>query len=411
MKYLYILIAVFTISACKQTKEENTETIVSSLKLSKNTYKGELKINDNLDLPFLFKVLDANTLEVYNAEEIIVVDEITYENDSVYIKMPVFEGFIKAKIKNDKLVGHFSMPEKERKMEFSASPDQNRFKEITAATESLDGIWETTFSPDSPDDTYIAKGVFKQNGQKVTGTFRTTTGDYRFLEGIMNGNTFELSTFDGAHAFYFKGIVNGDALKGEFYSGNHWNENFIAKRNETYELPDEDSLTYLKEGYDTVEFSFPDETGTMFSLKDERFKGKVVLLQIMGTWCPNCLDESKYLANYYKDNSDGLEIVGLAFEYVKTEEKAFSNIKRLKDRLNITYPILLAQVGSSSKAKANDKLPMLNQVLSYPTTIFIDKKGKVRKIQTGFNGPATGEKYTTFKAEFESFVKELKEEI
>ena len=53
---------------------------------------------------------------------------------------------------------------------------------------------------------------------------------------------------------------------------------------------------------------------------------------------------------------------------------------------------------------------MLNHVLSYPTTIFIDKKGVVRKIHTGFNGPATGEKYTEFKTEFEGFVGELIDE-
>jgi thiol-disulfide isomerase/thioredoxin len=148
----------------------------------------------------------------------------------------------------------------------------------------------------------------------------------------------------------------------------------------------------------------------MISLSDDRFKNKVVVLQIMGTWCPNCLDESKYLAQYYKEHSKDLEIIGLAFEYVKTEEKAFANINRLKERIGITYPILLAQVGSSSKAKANDKLPMLNHVLSYPTTIILDKNGKVRKIQTGFNGPATGERYTKFKAEFESLIANLKVE-
>ena len=128
----------------------------------------------------------------------------------------------------------------------------------------------------------------------------------------------------------------------------------------------------------------------------------------MGTWCPNCLDESKYYSEFYKNNKDqDLEIVALAFEYLKTPEKAFNNIKRLKQNVGIEYPLLLAQYGSSSKVKANEKLPMLNHVLSYPTTIFIDKKGDVRKIHTGFNGPATGEKYVEFKKEFEGFVGEL----
>ena len=125
----------------------------------------------------------------------------------------------------------------------------------------------------------------------------------------------------------------------------------------------------------------------------------------MGTWCPNCLDETKFLVDYLDKNQDeNLEVVALAFEYAKTEEGAFKSIDRLKERIGVKYPILLAQYGTSDKAQANKKLPMLNHVLSYPTTIFIDKKGAVRKIHTGFNGPATGEKYDTFKKDFSDFV-------
>lgn len=82
----------------------------------------------------------------------------------------------------------------------------------------------------------------------------------------------------------------------------------------------------------------------------------------------------------------------------------------MKDRVGIKYPILLAQTGTNSKTKAGEKLPMLNHVLSYPTTIFIDKEGQVRKIHTGFNGPATGEKYKAFQKEFNDFVNLLLKE-
>ncbi|NRA91741.1 MAG: TlpA family protein disulfide reductase, partial [Psychroserpens sp.] len=167
-------------------------------------------------------------------------------------------------------------------------------------------------------------------------------------------------------------------------------------------------LTFLREGYDTLEFSFPDANGNMVSLDDERFEDKVVVVQIMGTWCPNCLDESKYYSQYYNTkNDDNVEMVALAFEYSKTEEKAFQSIQRLKEDVGIDYPILLAQYGTSSKQKAQEKLPMLNHVLSYPTSIFIDKQGKVRKIHTGFNGPATGDKFIEFKRDFTTFLEQL----
>jgi len=403
MKHIIIIILAVLMFSCKE--KTNTKT------LEKGLYRAELKVNDSLNLPFNFEVISENELHVFNAEEVIEVKAIEYKNDSVYIQMLVFEGFIVAKIEDESLNGRFVKPSLNRVMEFKAEKGNDRFDTVEEPDSNISGNWETIFSPNSEDDKYIAKGIFKQNGNKVTGTFRTTTGDYRYLEGVLNGNQLRLSTFDGAHAFLFNAEVNDNTMAGVFYSGNHWKEPFVAKRNDTFKLPDANQLTYLKEGFDTVAFSFPDEKGNMVSLNDDRFKDKVVLIQIMGTWCPNCLDESKYYSEFYKNNKDqDLEIVALAFEYVKTPEKAFNNIKRLNQDVGIEYPVLLAQHGSASKVKANEKLPMLNNVLSYPTTIFIDKKGDVRKIHTGFNGPATGEKYIEFQNEFEGFVGELLKE-
>ncbi|MBE9489412.1 MAG: TlpA family protein disulfide reductase [Bacteroidetes bacterium] len=399
MRNFVVLCLVLFIASCK------TKTIS---KLKNGIYKAELLINDSETLPFLFEVTSETNLKVFNADEIIEVDEIEYMNDSVYIKMPVFEGFLVAKIENNKLNGSFVKANLNRVVPFIAAQNENRFDIGDNVLVNITGSWETVFSPDSEEDRYIAKGVFNQNGHKLIGTFQTTTGDYRYLEGIVNGNEIKLSTFDGAHAFLFTATITDSIMKGVFYSGDHWKEPFFAKRNDNYELPSVNELTFLNEGYDKISFSFPDTQGRLVSLDDDRFNNKVVLVQIMGTWCPNCLDESKYYADYYKANKDkGLEIVALAFEYVKIEKNAFNNIKRLTNRIGIEYPILLAQTGTTSKTKAQEKLPMLNHVLSYPTTIFIDKHGVVRKIHTGFNGPATGEKFIAFKAEFENFVDSL----
>ncbi len=403
MKHITVGLFVFFVFACKQEVKIN--------KLERGEYRALLKINETVDLPFNFEVVSENKLNIFNAEEVIEVDDIIYKDDSVVIKMPVFEGYLVAKIENNKLAGSFVKAALNRTMPFSAEKNEQRFNTVTSAKHDVSGNWETVFSPDSKEDTYIAKGIFSQKNNIVTGTFRTTTGDYRYLEGVLEGHQLKLSTFDGAHAFLFTANVTDSTMVGTFYSGNHFQEPFVAKRNDSFELPDADTLTFLNEGYDKVEFSFPDENGTMVSLNDTRFKDKVILVQIMGTWCPNCLDESKFYSEFYKNNKNkDIEIIALAFEYVKTEETAFKNIKRLKDKTGIVYPVLLAQYGSTSKVKAQEKLPMLNHVLSYPTTIFIDKKGEVRKIHTGFNGPATGEKYVVFKKEFEAFVGKLMSE-
>ncbi|MEZ4803534.1 MAG: TlpA disulfide reductase family protein [Gelidibacter sp.] len=402
MRLLFFLFSFIIFSSCNPD--------YYAIPMKQGIWRGELKVSDTEVLPFNFEITAKKGMKVFNADEVILVDDIEYRNDSIFIKMPVFEGYFALIMKDTVMQGEFIKESLDRILPFKAIFNKKtRFDEPKQkATVDISGNWEAVFSQGVKGDEYVAKGIFKQDGSKVTGTFRTTTGDYRYLEGVMDGNELKLSAFDGSHAFLFTATVSNNAMQGTFYSGNHFNEPFIAKRNEKFELPDSNKLTFLKEGYDKIDFKFPDTSGKLVSLSDDRFKNKVIVLQIMGSWCPNCLDESRYFSEFYKEHQDkDIEFVALAFEYSKTEAAAFKSIERLKDGVGINYPILLAQYGTSDKAKAQEKLPMLKQILSYPTTIFIDKTGKVRKIHTGFNGPATGEKYVEFKEEFDKFIVDL----
>jgi thiol-disulfide isomerase/thioredoxin len=396
-KALILLLSILTISC----KTEHLSTLQLGI------WRAELQVSEQETLPFNFEVTSAHTIKIFNADEVIFVDDITYQNDSVLIKMPAFDGhYISAKLTNTTLTGVFVEENQERIVGFHAKfGEKERFSIKDRPSYNVSGKWETVFSEGIVEDEYMALGIFNQDGNRVTGTFSTTTGDYRFLEGVLNGDQLKLSTFDGSHAYLFTATVNDSTMEGIRYVGKRFREPFIAKRNETFELPDPETLTYLKEGHDTFEFSFPDTSDKMVSSTDERFKNKVIIVQLMGSWCPNCLDESKYYSEYYREHKDqNIEFVALAFEYAKTKGKAFKSLDRLKHSIGIEYPMLLAQFGTVNKGEAQKKLPMLNSVLSYPTTIFIDKKGKVRKIHTGFNGPATGEKYIEFKTDFEAFV-------
>ncbi len=403
MRFFFIcLLVLIGFSSCKKKKENYLDT---------GLYRAVLTVQDHQELPFLFEVFNDSLLKIYNAEEVITVDEFVYQNDSVIIQTPVFEGYIKAKITANGLNGSYIKESYDRVVPFSAFKSNTRFDQKIKAKQQISGNWETVFSENAVTERYIAKGIFKQKGNLVTGTFRTTTGDYRYLEGIVEGDSLKLSTFDGAHAFLFTAKVTDSTMMGNFYSGLHWKEPFTAKLNNHYELPSAEDLTFLKEGYHKLDFSFPDKNGNLMSLSDNYFKDKVTIVQIMGTWCPNCLDESKYLSRFYKQyKNQNLAVVALAFEVAKTKESAFKGIGRLQKRLGIEYPILLAQIGSEDKKLAHKKLPMLNHIISFPTTIFIDKKGSVRKIHTGFNGPATGQKFIDFKNDFEQFVAQLLKE-
>ena len=400
MRFFILIISALLLYSCK------TESIKT---IEKGTYSAILKVQDQQELPFNFEVKNDSLIIIYNADERITVDEITYQNDSVKIQTPVFEGYIMAKITKNGLNGFFVKPSLDRIVPFKASQNNERFLSTKEAYVNISGNWETIFSPDHKVDAYIAKGIFNQKGNKVTGTFRTTSGDYRYLDGIMDGDSLKLSTFDGAHAFLFKAKATDSTLNGFFYSDNHWKEPFTAKLNNNYELPKEEELTFIKKGFEYFDFSFPDTRGRVVSLSDPEFRNKVIVIQIMGTWCPNCLDESKFLVNYLKENPNkNLQVIALAFEVAKTREIAYNRINRLKEKIGIDYPVLLAQFGNeANKTLASQKLPMLNHIISYPTTIFMDKNRKVRKIHTGFNGPATGEKYEDFTEEFEQFVHEL----
>ena len=395
------LLVIFT--SCK--KEEKIE-------LKKGHWLGTMEVSESQQLPFEF-IINQNeeggyVMQVYNAEEVVTIDEFTFNGDSIDIRMPIFEGHIAGTYTATEITGQFIEEGKERSVPFRAVQGKlDRFEAKEPATVNLSGIWETYFHINTADE-YPAKGIFMQNGNNVKGTFRTKTGDYRYLEGVVTGDSMKLSAFDGSHVFLFLAQVTDSTLNGKFYSGKHAVQEFMGARNEAFELPDSDGLTYLREGYDKFDFSFPNSEGKMVDLDDPMFEDKAVLVQIMGTWCTNCLDETRFYVDFIKNNPDlDLQFVGLAFEYAKTEEKAFEGIKRLKEREEVPYPILLAQYGTSNKQKANEKLPMLNHILSYPTTIYIDKAGEVHKIHTGFNGPATGQKFVEFKEEFHRTIDEM----
>ncbi|KAB7530908.1 redoxin family protein [Flagellimonas olearia] len=403
MNRIALLCLLFlTVFSCKKESKE----------LLLGEWLGKMKVSSSKELPFtftLFKNDDGDyRMEMYNADEVIAIDQIEIEGDSIRIQMPIFEGYVSGTFSKNQIQGNFIKESLDRIVPFTAvHGKQDRFEVGQDAQVNISGIWETYFDLNT-DNEYPAKGIFMQNGNRVKGTFRTKTGDYRYLDGVVTGDSLKLSAFDGAHVYLFMAKVTDSTLEGQFYNGNHAVEEFMAARNEAFELPDADSLTFLREGYDRFDFSFPDSSGKMVSLSDSRFEGKPVLVQIMGSWCPNCLDETRFYVEFLKNNPDlDIELVALAFEYAKTEDKALAGIARLKERAQVDYPILLAQYGTSNKQKANEKLPMLNHILSYPTTIYIDKNGAVRKIHTGFNGPATGEKYEQFKKQFAETVRGL----
>lgn len=376
-------------------------------------WRGVLKTEAGQEVPFLFELSDSNgryQAVIMNAGERLLVDEITFRNDSVFMVMPFFDSEFRLKLQGNKMTGTWirHLADKDVLMDFEAQHgNAYRFFPSPVATAQAGGRWEAMFIS-AKGDTTLAVAEFEQSGAIVTGTFLTTTGDYRYLEGVVQGNELFLSCFDGAHAFLFRATINNEQeiTQGVFYSGLSYSEQWSARKNEQAILPDANRLTYLRSGYDKIDFSFPGLDKKMVSLSDEAYKNKVVIIQVLGSWCPNCLDETEYLVPFYEQKKDqGLEIIGLAYERSPDFEKAKGNITRMQKRLGVKYTLLVA--GTNDKNKVNESLPMLNNFLAFPTTIIIDRKGNVRRIHTGFSGPATGVHFTEFKKEFELFIDSL----
>ena len=382
-------------------------------------YRGvlSLRAEENAELPFNYEWKYENKkpiMIIHNAEERIRVDEIERIGDSLIIKMPMFDTEFRCVMSSDglqgKWVNHYRLAQNEIPFRSYFNQNYRFFPSAGFITSGINGKWQTTFSPEA-ESMSAAVGVFKQveGTDIIYGTFLTETGDYRYLEGIEKEGKIYLSAFDGSHAFLFVGEIYGVAMRGQFYSGMHWKEYWMATKNEFATLKDAEELTSIKNPELPFELSLRSLSGGTVSLSDAVYKNKPVIIQLMGSWCPNCMDESAYFSSLYAQyNKQGLEIIAIAFEKTNDEEKVKAQLTRLKTKFSIAYPILVPLV--SGKDKASELLPRLSSIKAFPTTLFLNKQHQVVKIHTGFSGPATGEEYLQFKLRTENLIKNLLEQ-
>jgi len=390
---------------------------IQAKKIKAGSYRAVLVLDEtnNTQLPFNFELTYENKkpiITIRNAEEKIVVEEIHQVRDSLFIRMPVFDTEFRCKIKGNMWEGIWINHYRKDKniIPFKAYFNQTHRFESTnlQSAANIEGKWDVWFRGQNSKDTK-AIGVFHHLEQSayISGTFLTETGDYRYLDGMLNGNQLQLSCFDGSHAFLFEAtLTDPQHLNGTFYSGSHWKENWAGVKNDAAKLRDPEEITYVKNKDSILFFNFKDTEGNWIALSDSTFKGKVLLVQLMGSWCPNCMDESRYLKQLYeKYRASGLEVVALAFEKTSDPEKSKAQVSRMKARLQLPYPILITE--KTGKDKASETLPLLNEVAAFPTTLFLSRSHNIVKIHTGFNGPATGQAYMEFVKETEALLEQL----
>lgn len=377
---------------------------------------GKLHITEQETLPFNLELNQQNNVysaKIFNGEETIEIEKVTLTNDTFHISFPIFNTELVFKANGKKKIeGSWINHNKANYLvNFSGTYSKgNRFpKEKKKEKNNYTGKWETVFSKDGK-DAYPALGVFKQTDDKISGTFLTETGDYRYLDGNVYGNKLYLSCFDGSHAFMFTAEENEmGELDGKFYSGKHWNSEWKAKKNELYSLPHPDSITYVKDDAPSLTFEVKDLKGKPYTYPNKSVLGKVVIIQLMGTWCPNCLDETDYFKQLYdKYHAQGLEIISIGYEVGDDFNKHVDRISTFKNKLDLDFTFLVG--GSANKGTASKQFSALNEVISFPTSIFIGRDGQIKRIHTGFNGPGTGEYYKEYVQKTDELIKSMIEE-
>ena len=238
----------------------------------------------------------------------------------------------------------------------------------------------------------------------VTGTIMTESGDYRYLAGNRRGNRVHLSTFNGVFAYVFElELLEGGAVRGRQILSATRDQAITGKADPDAKLADPTTLAGLKPGVESLTFSLPHyQSGALFSPE----LGKPAVIQIMGSWCPNCVDESNAFKQFHAAYPD-VQFFGLTFERSAEREQAFTAVDKFVRGLDLRYPILFA--GRAERGAVERVLDGLANFSSYPTTIYLDKQGRVRKIYSGFYGPGTPE-YEPWLQETTAFIEKLRAE-
>ncbi|MEM9066462.1 MAG: TlpA disulfide reductase family protein [Planctomycetota bacterium] len=251
---------------------------------------------------------------------------------------------------------------------------------------------------------------------RLLATVISETGDYRYLRGVATGPTeFELSTFDGSHAFFIKGQVGQDPgaprgslpsdVRGNFYSGNWYRTSFEGVPTERFRRTPPDRRVRATD-VSLSDLQYPDLDGDIRTLDDPELRGDVTILQVFGSWCPNCGDGTRLLEEMQAVyGGQGLKIIGLAFEVATDPEEAARRVRAHQARYNADWPVLLA--GPADKQRAAEAFPLISSVAAYPTFLFVNHEGEVEKVFSGFDGPATGNRYEWWERTFHSQIKEM----
>ena len=366
-------------------------------------WDATIKAN-GVDAPCRFQIAQqGSTIQgtFFNGEELYPSTSGSFTSGALAMSWEYTSGKLEANYKDGRLQGTFHSTR--GNYGFSAVPHTPP-PPPSANAPSIDGDWE--IANKSPKGEQAWQFLVRQNGPQVAASILRIDGDTGVLTGVWRDGKFTLSHFSGARAALMEVTVNPD---GSLHLLQNGKTEYTALRPEAARakgLPpptDPADHTGVKDPSAPFRFAFNDLSGKTISQDDARLKGKVIVLNVFGSWCPNCHDEAPFLEEMYKKyRARGVEVVGIDFEEPDQLQDPV-RMRAFAKRYGIDYTVLVAGLTD----QVNDKLPQMKNFNAWPTTFFIGKDGRVAHVHAGFPSSASGKKYAEAKQDFTQTVERL----
>jgi thiol-disulfide isomerase/thioredoxin len=329
--------------------------------------------------------------------------KVLVEGDSLVLEIADYAATLKASLRSDSLLGYYHNVGSNGPRTISFRAARGEWP-VSKAPDRLVGRWDATYYQDLGTSPRVFD--LRNTAHGFEGTVISSTSDYGPFVGPVVGDSFAIGLFDGSFVYLLTGKLVGDTLHGLFHAGLRTQTPWTAVRSTG--APHLNSPTEVSRADTTqpLRFAFPDLHGRLVRSDDRQFRGKVVLVDIFGTWCPTCHDATPGLLRLYdRYHSRGLEIVGLAFESTGDTAVDARQVRRYRDKYGIPFPLLLA--GINNEESIASALPQLKDITAFPTSVFLDRAGRVRRIYAGFHGSAAGPQHARLVREFDSEIQKL----
>ncbi len=359
-----------------------------------------------LEIPFRFEIAGTGSSVsgwFFNGDEKVASTGGQFENGTLSLRFDHYGTAVEAALVNGRLTGSYNRASGYYPFyakRFAPSPA------FPNEVPAIDGVWQIGGVKSNKGEA-AWRLIVRQSGAEVTAAILRVDGDTGALAGTYRDGKFVVSHFSGARPLVLELTPTKD---GGLEILRNRQERLVAVREKDARLKDVPEPTdpsrhsSVKNPTEPFTFSFPDLNGKTLSSADERFRGRVVIVSISGSWCPNCHDEAPFLAELYrKYQSKGLEIVALSFEEDAQRAKGYPRLRAFNQRYGVTYPVVLA----GDQADLEEKVPQIHNLNSFPTTIFLGRDGLVRGVHAGFAGAASGAFHDSAKEEITATVERL----